>query len=346
VSVLTDAAESGWVPDPIVRLGIRRLVAQRLREEYAGDPRDREERGQRLLRELAESEVALATDTANAQHYEVPAEFFRLVLGRHLKYSCADWDSGAADLDSAEAAMLESYVQRAGLADGQQVLDLGCGWGSLTLWAAARFPASRFTAVSNSSGQRRLIEERARELGLANVSVLTADVNTLQLDGGFDRILSVEMFEHVRNYAVLLERIAGWLNDDGKLFVHIFCHRNLLYPFEDQSAGDWMARHFFTGGLMPAADTLLFFQEHLCIERRWTVSGSNYAKTARAWLANLDARRDAVTRVLADAYGEQQARRWLQRWRMFFMACEELFVYRHGTEWLVCHYLFGKRAIR
>ncbi|MDZ7668333.1 MAG: cyclopropane-fatty-acyl-phospholipid synthase family protein [Gammaproteobacteria bacterium] len=342
MSVLTDAAESGLVPDAVVRLGIRRLVAQRLREEYAGDPHTREERGQRLLHELAGSEVALETDAANAQHYEVPADFFRLVLGRHLKYSCADWDSGAADLDSAETAMLESYVRRAGLADGQQVLDLGCGWGSLTLWAAARFPASRFTAVSNSSGQRRLIEERARELGLGNVSVITADVNTLELDGGFDRILSVEMFEHVRNYAVLLERIAGWLNEDGKLFVHIFCHRNLLYPFEDKSAGDWMARHFFTGGLMPAADTLLFFQEHLRIERRWTLSGSNYAKTARAWLANLDARRDAVTPVLAGTYGEQQARRWLQRWRMFFMACEEMFAYRHGTEWLVCHYLFAK----
>ncbi|MBK79374.1 MAG: SAM-dependent methyltransferase [Gammaproteobacteria bacterium] len=344
MSVLTDIAESGFVPDALVRVGIRRLVGLRLREEHDDDPQIREERSQRLLRELARSRIALETDAANEQHYEVPAEFFRLALGRHLKYSCALWDDGAADLDAAEEAMLARYGERAELADGQNVLDLGCGWGSFTLWAAERFPNSRFTAVSNSAGQRRHIEWQLRSRGLDNVRVITADVNDLDLDGGFDRIVSVEMFEHVRNYALLLNRISGWLADGGKLFVHIFCHRNLLYPFEDNGDGDWMARHFFTGGLMPAADTLLFFQDDLRIERRWNVSGRNYARTARAWLDNVDERREPVTRLMAETYGEAESRRWVQRWRMFFMACEELFGYRDGTEWLVCHYLFSKRT--
>lgn len=346
MSLITDLAETGRVPDSLVRLGIRRLVQQRLREEHDGDPQAREDRGQRLLRELSSSRIALETQAANAQHYEVPAEFFQLVLGRHVKYSCADYDSGARDLDAAEAAMLTRYAERAELADGQRILDLGCGWGSFTLWAAERYPASAVTAISNSASQRHHIEGQARERGLDNIRVVTADVNTLALTERFDRIVSVEMFEHVRNYALLLNRLAGWLADDGKLFVHIFCHRHLLYPFEDNGDSDWMARHFFTGGLMPAADTLLFFQDDLRIERRWSLSGSNYARTARAWLDNLDRHGDAANRLFAECHGAEQARRWVQRWRMFFMACEELFGYRRGTEWLVCHYRFGKRPGR
>ncbi|MEQ8484325.1 MAG: cyclopropane-fatty-acyl-phospholipid synthase family protein [Pseudomonadales bacterium] len=344
MSRLIDLAETSLVPDTLIRAGIRRLVGMRLAEERSGDPQAREERGQRLLRELASSRIALDTDQANAQHYEVPASFFRLVLGRHLKYSCAYWGEGIDDLDAAEAAMLALYAERAELADGQRVLDLGCGWGSLTLWAAQRYPASTFTAVSNSSSQRRLIEWQARSRGLTNVQVITADINDLTLDGGFDRVVSVEMFEHVRNYALLLNRISGWLADGGKLFVHIFCHRHLLYPFETRGDADWMARHFFTGGLMPAADTLLFFQDDVRIERRWSESGTHYQKTARAWLDNLDQRRDQVADALTEAYGDADVQRWVQRWRMFFMACEEQFGYADGTEWLVCHYRFGKRV--
>jgi cyclopropane-fatty-acyl-phospholipid synthase len=344
MSLLIDLAETNRVPDSLIRAGIRRLVGMRLAEERAGDPQAREERSQRLLRELASSRIALDTDHANAQHYEIPATFFRLVLGRHLKYSCGYWGDGVADVDQAEAAMLALYAARAELEDGQQVLDLGCGWGSFTLWAAERYPASRFTAVSNSASQRRFIEWQLRSRGLTNVQVITADVNELLLPAGFDRIVSVEMFEHVRNYALLLNRIGGWLADGGKLFVHIFCHRNLLYPFEARGDANWMARHFFTGGLMPAADTLLFFQDDLRIERRWSASGVHYQKTARAWLDKLDQHRDEVTNALIEAYGARDVARWVQRWRMFFMACEEQFGYRQGSEWLVCHYRFGKRA--
>jgi cyclopropane-fatty-acyl-phospholipid synthase len=344
MSALVNLAESGRIPDSLVRAGIRRLVGMRLREESDGDPQVRDDNCRRLLAQLSSSRIALATDEANAQHYEVPADFFRLVLGRHLKYSSGYWDGGAGNLDDAEHAMLALYAERAQLANGQRVLDLGCGWGSFTLWAAQRYPQSAFTAVSNSSGQRAFIEEQARNRGLTNIRVLTSDVNDLAFEERFDRIVSVEMFEHVRNYAVLLQRIASWLDDDGRLFVHIFCHRNLLYPFETEGDANWMGRYFFTGGLMPAADTLLFFQDDLRVLTRWTVSGTNYRNTARAWLENLDNNRNAVAAALEPAYGATELQRWVQRWRMFFMACEELFGYRNGTEWLVCHYLFDKRG--
>ncbi len=343
MSMLIDMAEARRFPDALLRVGIRRLVAQRLKDEGSEGIAAQAERHQRLLRELKESPLALDTDLANEQHYEVPAEFFRAVLGKHLKYSSCFWERGAAGLDEAEAHMLALYGERAELADGQRVLDLGCGWGSFTLWAAARFPGSRFTAVSNSHSQRAYIEAQAAARGLGNVEVITADVNDLQLTGVYDRIVSIEMFEHMRNYALLLNRISGWLAPDGKLFVHIFCHRHLLYPYETEGDGNWMGRYFFTSGLMPAADTLLFFQDDLRCEQRWSISGVNYQKTARAWLENLDANEARVVQALEGAYPAAEVGRWVQRWRMFFMACEELFAYRGGEEWLVCHYRFAPR---
>jgi cyclopropane-fatty-acyl-phospholipid synthase len=343
MSVLIELAEAERFPDPLLRLGIRRLVRQRLKDERLDDPEAQSERYQRLVAELRGSHIALDTDLANQQHYEVPAGFYAAVLGRHLKYSGCYWEKGAQDLDTAEDHMLGLYAERAQLVDGQDVLDLGCGWGSFTLWAAQRFPGSLFTAVSNSASQRVFIEAQAESRGLKNVQVITADVNDLSLDRQFDRVVSVEMFEHVRNYALLLNRISGWLKDEGKLFVHIFCHRNLMYPFETEGDDNWMARHFFTSGLMPAADTLLYFQDDLHIDRRWNVSGKNYQQTARAWLNNLDTRRKEAAAALQDVYGDGEISRSIQRWRMFFMACEELFGYRDGREWLVCHYLFSKR---
>jgi len=330
-------AERGFVPDGLVRVAIRRLLRQRLREEHAGDPEAQSEQFARRIEALARSEIAIETDAANEQHYEVPAGFYQRVLGSHLKYSSGMWDAGVSSLDEAEARMLQASCDRARLVDGQRILELGCGWGSLTLWMAANYPASTITAVSNSASQREFIMAEAARRGLDNLEVLTRDVNRLEVAPGFDRVVSVEMFEHVRNYRRLMGNISGWLKPDGLLFVHIFCHRTLMYPFETQGGDNWMGRHFFTGGLMPAADTLLCFQADLKLQRRWLVNGRHYARTARAWLERLDADREGALATLAGD-GIQ-----LQRWRMFFMACEELFAFRGGSEWMVGHYVFENR---
>jgi cyclopropane-fatty-acyl-phospholipid synthase len=337
-------AERGWLPDPVLRMGIRGLCTERLAHERRGGGEATATRFHALIDELRHSEVALHTDAANGQHYELPPAFFTLCLGSRLKYSSCYYPRPGMTLDEAEEAMLALYGERAELADGQSILELGCGWGSLTLWMAQRFPRARITAVSNSAPQRRHIEARCAALNITNVHVITADVNTLALlDGDFDRCVSVEMFEHMRNYATLLGRISHWLKPGGKLFVHIFAHRTLMYPFDTDGDNDWMARHFFTGGLMPAADTLLWFQDDLRIERRWLLDGTHYQRTANHWLARQDSQRDAVMAVLAEAYGPA-AGLWFQRWRMFWMACAELFGYAGGQEWLVAHYRFTRPA--
>ena len=336
-------AERGHVPDWLLRLGMRRLCAQRLRDERAGSADDVCERQRGRLDALRSSPLAIETDAANRQHYELPPEFFQLCLGKHLKYSCSYWDEGTRDLDAAEARMLRLYADRAQLADGQRILELGCGWGSLTLWMAEQFPAARITAVSNSRLQREYIEARCRERAIPNVQVITRDVNTLELeDAGFDRVLSIEMFEHMRNYPQLMARIGRWLVPGGTLFVHIFCHCDLLYPFEIEGEDNWMGRHFFTGGLMPAADTLLHFQDDLRIEQRWLLSGQHYGKTANAWLQNHDRNLQSILSVLEATYGKQHASIWNQRWRMFWMACAELFGYNEGRQWQVAHYRFRR----
>ena len=340
---LLGLAERGWLPDAAIRAGIRRLCRQRLAEELAGGVEALSARQRARLEELRHSPVAIETDAANAQHYELPPAFFTQCLGPRLKYSCCYYPRGDETLGEAEEAMLALYGERAGLADGQDILELGCGWGSLTLWMAERYPNARITAVSNSNGQRGFIEARCRERGLENVRVLTRDVNTLELPAeAFDRCVSVEMFEHMRNYERLLGRIGSWLRPGGRLFVHIFVHRTLLYPFETQGEDNWMGRHFFTGGLMPAADTLLHFQDALTIRQQWLVEGTHYQKTANQWLQRQDAQRIEVMAILREAYG-QAAGLWYQRWRMFWMACAELFGYADGQEWLVSHYLFERR---
>ncbi len=332
-------AESGWVPDSLIRVGIRQLVKQRLREERR-QPADIKEVRTQALRD---SVVALHTEEANEQHYEVPTEFFQLVLGPRLKYSACVYPDPAASLAQAEIHTLELYGQRMGIEDGDHVLDLGCGWGSFSLWMAERNPSLSITAVSNSNTQREYIQSRIDALGLHNLKVLTADVNELSLpEGSFDKVISVEMFEHVRNYAVLLARISSWLKPGGVLFTHIFCHKELIYPFEPEGESNWMARYFFTGGLMPAADTLLSFQDDLSLEDRWLHDGTHYERTARDWLENMDQHAEHVSKPLRDTYGEAQWSVWQQRWRMFFMACEEMFAYDRGSEWQVAHYRFVK----
>ena len=337
-------AERGLVPDALMRHGIRRLCAARLAEERAGGIEAQSARFEERLAVLTGSPVAIQTEAANAQHYELPPAFFEACLGRRLKYSCAYYPRGNETLDQAEEAMLELYGVRAELEDGQRILELGCGWGSLTVWMAERFPRAHIEAVSNSRSQREFIEARCAHRGIENVTVRTADVNRLDLPAdAYDRCVSIEMFEHVRNHRALLWRIARSLTRGGKLFVHIFAHRTLMYPFETHAEDDWMGRFFFTGGLMPSTETLLRFQEHVQIEARWLLDGTHYRRTAEHWLANHDARREAVMATLRRAYGAAGAALWNQRWRMFWMACAELFGYAGGGEWLVAHYRFARR---
>jgi len=321
-------AERGLAPDFAIRIGIRGLLADRLREAAAGPE------VAALAREMRDSPVALVPDVANAQHYELPAAFFELVLGTRLKYSSGLWDGGVTRLDDAETAMLQLTAERAGLADGQEILDLGCGWGSLALWMAERYPNSRILGVSNSPRQREFIMARAP----GNLEILTADMNSFGTGRRFDRVVSVEMFEHIRNWPALLHRIAGWMGPEARLFLHVFCHRQYAYPFEADGESDWMGRHFFSGGLMPSWDLLDYFPDDLRVEDRWPVPGSHYQKTCEAWLRRLDARRSQALPLLEATYGPDQAERWFHRWRMFFLACAELFGYRGGSEWFVGHY--------
>ena len=336
------AVDRGWLPDSLVRFGIRRLLRRRLDALTAGGVEGAQVRTARWLEALRASPIAIETDAANEQHYEVLAGFYERVLGAHLKYSSGLWAPGVETLDDAEAAMLALYAERAEIADGMRILDLGCGWGSASLWLAARFPRCRIVGVSNSASQCAFITERAATRGLDNVEIVTADANAFVPDQRFDRVISIEMLEHVRNYEAMFERIAGWLEPDGRFFAHVFVHRDSAYPFEARGASDWMAQHFFTGGQMPSDRLFLYFQEHLRLDAHWRVSGQHYQRTAEAWLANFDRHRDELLELLEAAHGAAAAQ-MAARWRVFFMACAELWGYRGGEEWHVSHYRFAPR---
>jgi len=342
--VLTTLLQKNVLPDFLIRVGIRKLLRERLSELRRDGAEARQQRFNDLLALLRESPIAVETDAANEQHYEVPAAFFERVLGRYLKYSCCYFDPGVTDLSRAEGRMLDITVGRARIEDGMDILELGCGWGSLTLFTAERFPDARITAVSNSHGQREHIQARAAERGLDNIEVITSDVNDFETDKRFDRVVSVEMFEHMRNYRLLMDKIHRFLREDGKLFTHIFVHREYAYLYEVRDASDWMAKYFFTGGIMPSDHLLLYFADRFALESHERVSGIHYQKTAEAWLANMDREKARIMPILAETYGADQQVKWWAFWRIFFMACAELWGYDGGNEWFVSHYLFAKRG--
>jgi cyclopropane-fatty-acyl-phospholipid synthase len=285
----------------------------------------------------------VSTEKANEQHYEVPAALYALTLGPHRKYSSCFFARGDESLEQAEADMLALTCKRAAICDGDSILELGCGWGSLTLYMAKAFPSSSITALSNSHSQREYILEQARSRGLSNIEIITGDINEIVITKQFRRVVSVEMFEHMRNHAELLKRIRGWMNDDSTLFIHIFCHARFAYLYGTEGLSNWLGKNFFSGGMMPSDDLLLRYQEHVTLLTQWRVSGTHYGKTAEAWLSNLKTNRAEVLRVLAETYGEKEALRWWNRWAIFFLACAELFSFRNGREWYVSHYLFKAR---
>jgi cyclopropane-fatty-acyl-phospholipid synthase len=334
--------EQNRVPDFLLRKGIRNLLKQRLRDENKGGCEAQQAHLMSLIAQLKASPIAVNTADANQQHYEVPTQFYQYCLGKNLKYSSGYWKDGVTDIDASEDDMLALTCKRAELKDGQHVLELGCGWGSLSLYMAAKFPKSTFKVVSNSRTQKMFIDQQAHGRGIKNLTVITADMNTFSIDEQFDRIVSVEMFEHMRNYQLLMKKVASFLKPDGKVFIHIFTHKEYAYLFEIKDDTDWMSKYFFTGGIMPSDDLLFYFNDDLTVEKHWHVSGTHYAKTSEAWLKNMDAHKAEIMPLFAVTYGKDEALKWWVYWRIFYMACAELWNYNDGDEWIVSHYLFHK----
>lgn len=335
-------AESGLIPDRLIRWAIRKQDRARLRTEDSGNVEAHRQALARLIRKMRESPIAVRTEKPKEQHYEVSPDFFQKVLGGRMKYSGCYWPPGVNSLDEAEEAMLALTCDRAQVEDGMEILELGCGWGAVSLWIAEKYPRSRVVAVSNSRPQEAYIMGQSAAKGLGNVEMIRADMNEFETERRFDRVISVEMFEHMRNWEFLFQRIATWLRSNGKLFIHIFTHRQFAYIFQDEGKDNWMGRYFFTEGLMPSDDLLYHFQDYLAVEAHWRVNGMHYQKTAEAWLTLLDGQKEDILSILKEVYGERSAGRWFQRWRIFFMACAELWGYRRGNEWLVSHYRLGK----
>lgn len=343
MSTLLNLAEKGWMPEGLIRFGIRRLLEKRLAQCGQGTQNEREDRKNAFIELMKSGPIALVPEKANKQHYEVPPLFFQKVLGPNRKYSCCQYDFGSSILADAEVAALRLVCERARIEDGMTVLELGCGWGSLSLFIAENYPNCSITAVSNSNPQREFIESECERRDLKNLNIVTCDMNEFETEDRFSSIVSIEMFEHMRNWKELLRRVSTWLKPDGRCFIHVFCHCTYAYAFEDEGESDWMARYFFTGGIMPSVDLISQFQDDLKLAESWFINGMNYMRTSDAWLENMDKKRNEILPVLVNTYGEENALIWLQRWRMFFMSCSELFGYRNGSEWGVCHYVLVPR---
>lgn len=336
--------ENNGVPDPLIRLGIRWLLKRKLRQEFLPDEAQRLARVKTFADELKQMPIAIETEAANEQHYEVPAPFYTMCLGPRLKYSSGLWEDGVTTLAEAEERMLDLYCQRAALADGQRILDLGCGWGSLSLYLAQRYPHAQIIGLSNAHHQREFIMAQAQARGLSNLTIETGNIVTYEFNQPFDRIVSIEMMEHMKNYQALFKKLQGWLKPEGMMLVHIFTHARYPYHFEDADGTDWLTRYFFTGGTMPSDDLFSQFQDDLTLTDQWVVNGQHYQKTAEAWLANMDAHRPEIMALFKQVYGPDQALKWWVYWRVFYMACAELWGYDHGREWHVVHYRFKPKG--
>ncbi|MAJ45444.1 MAG: SAM-dependent methyltransferase [Candidatus Marinimicrobia bacterium] len=340
---LINLAEKGLLPDQFIRYGIRKLCKERLNLLNTHDCELDDKNSMDWIKKLKNSPIAIVPEKANEQHYEVPPKFFEKVLGSNMKYSSGYWDSNTKNIDESEILMLQKTVNKAQINDGMKILELGCGWGSLTLHIAKNFPASTILAISNSKDQKQFIDDKCKHDNISNVVVETVDINNFNTKEKFDRVISIEMFEHMRNYQKLLNKINNLLLDNGKLFVHIFSHKINTYPFLNEGPGDWMAREFFSGGQMPSHNLFLHFQDDLIIEEMWRISGLHYSKTSKYWLKNMDKNKKYIKELFEKIYGVENSTKWFQRWRIFFMSCEELFGYNRGNDWGVSHYLFKKR---
>ncbi len=328
-------AERGWIPDFLLRIAVKFISKARIKKSSSfSEKLD-------VISSLRDGPIAELTPFANKQHYEVPPAFFKKVLGSKLKYSCSLFSDNQKSLNDAETEMLKTYIERANIRSKQEILDLGCGWGSFSLYAAQKFSNCNFTAVSNSDEQINFIKSKIQELGLTNLLALKQDINQLNLNKKFDRIVSIEMFEHMRNYKNLLQRLSNLMTDDGLLFVHIFCHRQSAYFYEIKNQWDWMTKYFFTGGIMPSKDIFEFFDEDLTVAESWEINGKHYSKTSKSWLKNIDKNSKIVKQILNQHYDEKNI--WFNRWRIFFLACEEFFKINDGKEWFVSHYLLEKK---
>lgn len=344
-SFLIQQAERRTLSDMLIRAGIRHLLRKRLKLLTRSPRRSPEEQLQIFKQQLSKHAVTEETQAANEQHYELPPDFFKEVLGPNLKYSSALWWVDTKKLGEAEANMLDVSIERAGIADGMDILELGCGWGSLTFWMAKHFPNAKITAVTNSKLQADHIQHECASRAIENIRVVKTDVGTFEPNEQFDRIVSVEMLEHVRNYGTLFDRIYNWMRPGAKFFVHVFTHTDYPYLFETEDDTDWMAKYFFTGGTMPSHDLLPSFRGKLNLERDWEVNGTHYAKTLESWLQNIDDKESRVRAILSQCYPANEVEIWIQRWRMFMMASAELFAFNKGRSWGVSHYVFSKPGL-